>query len=239
VDLLTILNGIFSIIYVSISLIIAIHMILIYFKTKKNLLLLVGITWIGIVSPWFPSSVSFIVALFNEVGISRELYFIIGNIAAPILIIIWMLAFTEFFYKNRRTLLLIFSVIYGIIFESIFLYLLFTDPASIANFRPPTDVDYRGIFMVIAATVILYVLITGVIFSYNSIKTYDKETKIKGYFLLIAFISYGIGAFLDAAISAGIALLVITRLILISSAIEWSFGFMLPDVFKKRFLKEE
>jgi hypothetical protein len=237
-DLLTILNGTFSIIYVSISIIIAIHMILTYFKIGEKLLIFVGITWIGIVTPWLPSSISFIVALFNEVGIPRELYFIIGNIAAPAIIIIWMLAFTEFFYKDKKTILLTLAVVYGAVFEFVFLYILISDPVSIANFRPPIDVDYQGIFMIIAATIILYMLITGIIFSYNSIISYDRETKVKGYFLLVAFISYAVGAFLDAAISAGIVLLIITRLVLISSAIEWYFGFMLPGFLKKKFVEE-
>lgn len=214
-------------------------MIVTYFKKKLLVLLLVGITWIGIVTPWFPTTVSFLVALFNEVGISRELYILIGNISGPFIVIIWMYGFTEFFYKNKRTILMIFALIYAIIFETIFLYLFITEPASIANYKPPLDIDYRGIYMIVAATVIIYMLTTGLIFSYNSIKTYDKETRLKGYFLLVAFISYAVGAFLDAAVSAGITLLIITRSILILAGIMWYVGFLLPDAIKNRLLKEE
>ncbi|TXT57960.1 MAG: conserved membrane protein of unknown function [Promethearchaeota archaeon] len=238
-DLLTILNGVFALIYVGLSLLIGLHMIVTYFKKKLLVLLLVGITWIGIVTPWFPTTVSFLVALFNEVGISRELYILIGNISGPFIVIIWMYGFTEFFYKNKRTILMIFALIYAIIFETIFLYLFITEPASIANYKPPLDIDYRGIYMIVAATVIIYMLTTGLIFSYNSIKTYDKETRLKGYFLLVAFISYAVGAFLDAAVSAGITLLIITRSILILAGIMWYVGFLLPDAIKNRLLKEE
>jgi len=65
-DAFTILNGTLSIIYVFISILVGGTMIAAYFKKKEKLLLLVGLTWIGLVMPWYPSSVSFIVALFNN-----------------------------------------------------------------------------------------------------------------------------------------------------------------------------
>ncbi len=234
------LNGIFSIIYVSISLIIAIKMIITHFKTKETLLLLVGLTWVGIVSPWFPSVISFLVSLINGVGIPETLYYIIGNVSAPFILIVWMIAFTEFFYTDKRNLLLGGSVIYGIVFEVVFFSLLAMGPQYIAHFNPPIDVEYQGLFLIFAASIILIMTTTGIIFSYKSIIVFDPETKIKGYFLLVAFISYAIGAFLDAAVEGGgYTLLIITRLILISSAIEWYMGFMLPEKVKNLLIKEK
>jgi len=239
-DPITITNGIFVTIYVAISLIIGGKMIATYLKTRERLLLLVGLTWIGIVSPWYPAVISFFVAFFNDVGILPEAYYIIGNISAPAILIIWIFAFTEFFYKNRRKLLLVASIIYSIAFEVVFFGLLIFAPGEIANFNPPIDVEYKGIFMIFAASVIVIMTTTGIIFSYKSIIVFDPETKLKGYFLLVAFISYAIGAFLDAAVEGGgPLLLVITRLILISSSIEWYCGFMLPEWVKGLFIKEE
>mgnify|MGYP006278409447 CR=1 FL=1 len=239
-DPIIITNGIFVTIYVAISLIIGGKMIATYFKTKEQLLLLVGLTWIGIVSPWYPAVISFFVAFFNDVGIDPVAYYIIGNVSAPAILIIWMYAFTEFFYKNRRKILLGAAIIYSIAFEIIFFVLLAMGPEFIANFNAPIDVEYKGIFMIVAASVIIIMTTTGIIFSYKSIVVFDPETKLKGYFLLVAFISYAIGAFLDAAVEGGgYFLLIITRLILISSAIEWYCGFMLPDWVKRLFIKED
>lgn len=238
-DPFIITNGILVTIYVAISLIIAGKMIYSYFKVKERLLLLVGLTWIGIVSPWYPSVISFFVALVNDVGIPEELYYIIGNVAAPAILIVWMIAFTDFFYTNRRKIIIAGAIIYSIIFEVVFFTLLAMGPEFIAIFNPPIDVEYRGLFMFFAASIIGIMTATGIIFSYKSIVVIDPETKLKGYFLLVAFISYAVGAFLDAVIEGGGYLfLIVTRLILISSAIEWYFGFILPERVKRLFIKE-
>ncbi|MBD3198216.1 MAG: hypothetical protein GF317_24415 [Candidatus Lokiarchaeota archaeon] len=236
-DPFEIVNGTFSLIFVVISVVIGITMILTYFKSNDKLLLLVGITWIGIVSPWYPSTISFLVALINDVGISRELYFLLGNVAAPVFIFIWLFAFTEFFYRKKRKIILLFGVVYGIIFEVIFLYLLIFDPSSIGTYTPPIDVDYEGIYMILALSIIIILLTTGIKFSYESIKARRKDLQLKGKFLLIAFISYGIGAILDAVVHQSLVLLIITRIILILAAVEWYFGFILPDWLKEKLIK--
>lgn len=234
-DAFTILNGSLSILYVLISVMVGLTMIAAYFKQKERLLLLVGFTWIGIVSPWYPSSVSFIVALFNNgVGIPALAYHIIGNITAPIFILIWLIAFTEFFFIQYKKFILGAGVIYGIVFEIILITLLIQGPETIGDFFPPIDIDYKGIYLILALSIIAILSSTGIYFSYQSIKTEKRKTKIKGYFLLAAFISYTIGAILDAAIQQNYLFLIITRLILISSAIEWYFGFIMPKFLEKR-----
>ncbi|TFF93870.1 MAG: hypothetical protein EU543_02595 [Promethearchaeota archaeon] len=234
-DAFTILNGTFSIIYVFISILVGGTMIAAYFKNKEKLLLLVGLTWIGLVMPWYPSSVSFIVALFNNgVGISEIAYYLIGNVAAPIFILIWLMAFTEFFFIEKRKYILVGGLVYAILFEAIFLALLILNPSGISDFEPPINVDYKGLYLILALSVIVIISTTGLYFSYRSIKTEKKKTRIKGYFLLAAFVSYTIGAILDAAIARDYLLLIIARIILITGAIEWYFGFIMPKFLQKR-----
>ena len=71
-------------------------------------------------------------------------------------------------------------------------------------------------------------LVTGILFSKESMKVKDPLIKLKGKFLLVAFISFTIGALLDALLAFTPLNLVIVRLILISSAIEYYFGFFVP-----------
>ena len=80
-------------------------------------------------------------------------------------------------------------------------------------------------------------LIPGILIARESLKSEDREIKLKGRFLLIAFISWTIGALMDAALDPNIITLTIARLILISSAIEFYCGFLLPERIKKIFLK--
>jgi len=144
------------------------------------------------------------------------------------------MAFTEFFFKQKRKLLLGGGLVYVILFEVIFLTLLILNPSGIADFEPPINVDYKGLYLILALSVIVIISTTGLYFSYRSIKTEKKKTTIKGYFLLAAFISYTIGAILDAAIARGYLLLIIARIILITGAIEWYFGFIMPKFLQKR-----
>ena len=70
---LDILNGVFSLIFVVISLFIGLVILTRYFKYKERIYFLVGATWIFISEPWWPSCVSFLVALSNGVGILPNL----------------------------------------------------------------------------------------------------------------------------------------------------------------------
>jgi hypothetical protein len=211
-----------------------------YFKYKEKLLILVGITWIGIVSPWIPSSLSFLIALVNNVGLTAEWYFIIGNASAPIIIFIWMLAFTKFLYKEKQKLILGATVIYSLVFEVLFFIFLVTNPLLIGHYDPPVDVDYRFPFILLVASVIVIIFITGVLFARESLKAPSPELQLKGKFLLAAFISYVIGAILDAIIplsEISVFIIPITRIILITASIEWYFGFILPERVKNIFIK--
>ena len=63
-----------------------------YFEHKNITLLLVGLTWIGISSPWWPSTVSFLVILITNRGISLQLFLFLGNFFIPIAILLWIIA---------------------------------------------------------------------------------------------------------------------------------------------------
>jgi len=80
-------------------------------------------------------------------------------------------------------------------------------------------------------------MITGILFARESLRSESLEMKIKGKFLIIAFLSFTIGAFLDSLILRGAFTVILTRLILISASIEFYFGFILPNWVKKIFIK--
>ena len=53
-ELVDLLQGSFSLIFVLISLSIGFSILFKYFKYKSRLYILVGISWIGVANPWFP-----------------------------------------------------------------------------------------------------------------------------------------------------------------------------------------
>jgi len=84
---------------------------------------------------------------------------------------------------------------------------------------------------------ILIFIITGIHFSLASLKSKNLEVKLKGKFLLLAFISFTIGASIEVLVHLNSFTVIITRSILISNAIEFYLGFIMPEWMKKSLLK--
>ncbi|MHA1931977.1 MAG: hypothetical protein ACW96X_05515 [Promethearchaeota archaeon] len=236
---LDIINGIFSFIFVIISLVVGFLILLRYFKYKEKIYFLVGVTWILISEPWWPSSLSFLVSLSNGSGLPPTIYFLIGNTLVPLAIAFWLLAFTEFLYTEKRKLIFLIFVIIGIIFEILFFTLLFINPVLIGHLNPPVDVSYNFFIMIFLLIFILIVVISGFLFARLSLKSDDPEVKLKGKLLIIAYSAFLIGALLDSSIRLNELGIIFVRLILIASAIFWYGGFLLPHWMKKLFLKQK
>jgi len=232
------LNGVFSVIFVAISLLVGFTILSRYFKYKERVYFLVGSTWVLISSPWWPSSLSFLVALSNGVGITEEAYFLIGNILVPVAVALWLLAFTEFLYTEKRKLILSIFAIIGVIFEVLFLIILFLNPDFIGELNI-VDVNYKSFIMIFLIFFLLIIVVTGLLFANLSLKSEDPEVKLKGKLLVIAYITFSVGALLDSSIPLNEALIIITRLILIVSAFFWYAGFLLPKWLKKYLLKKK
>jgi len=238
-DPLDILNGIFSFMFVVISLVVGVLILLRYLRYKEKIYFLVGATWILISEPWWPSSLSFLVSLSNGVGLTPSLYFLIGNTLIPLAIILWLLAFTDFLFTEKRKMILLIFIIIGIIFEVIFYTFLFINPVLIGTSNSPVDVSYSFFIIIFLVFFILTVVISGLLFARLSLKSDDPEVKLKGKLLVIAFIAFFVGALLDSSISLNEVGIIFVRLILIASAIFWYGGFLLPHWMKKLFLKQK
>ena len=112
--------------------------------------------------------------------------------------------------------------------------------ALIGTFPAPFHARYTLFIRIMMSFYAGLALITGVIFAVKTIKAgTSPEMKLRGNFLLIAFPSFAIGAFLDVFVPLTPITVVIIRLILISSAIEFYCGFSLPNILRKLFLKQE
>jgi hypothetical protein len=236
---LDILNGIFSFIFVVISLVVGALILLRYFRYKEKIYFLVGSTWILISEPWWPSSLSFLVALSNGVGLPSNIYFIVGNLLIPLAIIIWLLAFTDFLLTEKRKLILLIFTIIGIIFEILFFTFLFINPVLIGTLNTPVDASFSFLIIIFLVIFILIIVISGLFFARLSLKSDDPEVKLKGKLLMFAYIAFFVGALLDSSIRLNELGVILVRLILVASAIFWYGGFLLPNWMKKVFLKHK
>lgn len=90
---------------------------------------------------------------------------------------------------------------------------------------------------------IIIVLITGLLFAAQTLRSESSEIKLKGRLLMLAFICFAIGGFFDTIFSILLdipieVLMPIARTIMIASSILFYFGYTLPGWLKRLFLKE-
>ncbi|MHA1274546.1 MAG: hypothetical protein ACTSQJ_17065 [Promethearchaeota archaeon] len=236
--LINVLQGFFSLIFVIISVIVGLKIISKYFEYRKHELLLVGIAWIGMANPWMPDSINFILLIMNKPFLSDIAYFIIGNAFLPIFILLWLYAFTELLHMEKRRLVLIIALILSVIFEIVFFTFIALNRLDLIGKRlGPFYYEFSDFIYIFLISCISVVLITGLLFARESMKSEKLEIKLKGKLLLCAFLLFTAGALLDASPILTEFTVVLTRVILISSALFFYSGFILPNWIKNLFLK--
>jgi hypothetical protein len=233
---LDLINGLFSIIFVAISTLVGFTIASKYIKSKIRTLLFIGIAWILIVSPWWPSSASVILALATGEGLSLEMYLLLGNLFTPVFMFFLVAAFTEIYYNDKQKIILIIFAIIGILIEIYLVYFIIVDPCVLGELQGIVDIEFRGLLRIYLLIDILLVLVLGFLIALNSLRTETPEIKLRGKFLMLAFISWTVGAIADASLPLNFITLTIIRIVLITSAIEFYIGFILPDWIKKHFL---
>ena len=231
------LQGIFGLIFVIISLFIGILILSKYFKYHRKELILVGFSWMGMSLPWLGDAVNFIVILTTGEAITPQFSFLISFAALPIVVLCWLAAFSELTSNKHKFLILTIYGIIGAVFEVVFLYFLFTDVTLLGTYSGPFQVEFTPFLQLYLLFNILIVLITGFMFSRESLMSSNVEIKLKGKFLLLAFVTFIIGALLETSIPFTAISVVITRVILTLSALLFYLGFILPEFIKNKLLK--
>jgi len=249
-ELVDILQGSFSLIFVIISIVIGITILTKYFDQKNRLYILVGISWIGVANPWIPDSISFLMNIFVQQSLQVEWYFIIGNCFLPIALLTWFTAYTDMIKKKVQKKVLIITAALSILFEVVFFSLFFIDIDLIGVINPlrPFTVDFGIFITVYLLIVILAMVITGVLFAQKSIKADVREVRLKSKLLRAAFITFAVAAILDSLLGTIFEdpsdpllaiMVVVVRILLIVSALEFYGGFLLPRWMKEIFMKKE
>ena len=248
-DIVDILQGSLSLIFVIISFIIGFTIISKYGKNKNRLYILVGLTWFMLSTLWLPEAISFLMSLFIQQTLAIEFYFILGNVFVPIAVFTWVYAYTDMISKDKQKLILILVLIFGIVFEVLFFYNFFLDINLIGVISPlrPFSADLGYFLAILLLISFLILFVTGFKFARKSIKSENKDVRLKGELLQFAFVAFTIAAVLEKtarSILLGIVFtdptnpvlsiaLVVDRLLLILSAIAFLGGFLLPNWMKK------
>jgi len=227
--------------FVLISTVLGVIIVLKYFKAQKRELLLVGVTWILLVSPYWPDAINFVLVLMYLSLLDVVIYFFLANALIPIMHITWIIAFSDLVIKknkNKKLVLIIFTA-EAIIFEVFFLYYLGIDPSLIGTQKGPFYVEWTDFVVFYLLFSILIFLITGIMFARKCLEVARKDIRLKGKFLMIAFVTFVIGTFIDAIGSLTEITLVLARTFVIIAAFMFYIGFTLPTFIKNLFLESE
>ena len=252
-DVVDILQGSLSLIFVLISFFIGVTIIFKYGKNRNRLYFLVGFYWLALSTLWLPEASSFLMSLFIQRTLDIGWYLIIGNVFVPVALICWVIAYTDMINKEKQKLAVALILIFSIVFEGLFFYHFFLDINLVGEIHPlrPFSADLGYFLAILLLISFLILFVTGFKFARKSIKSEIKEVRLKGKLLQFAFIAFTIAAviektarsiligtvFPDPTILFFSVMLVVVRLLLISSAIAFYGGFLLPDWMKKIFTK--
>ncbi|TFG01326.1 MAG: hypothetical protein EU539_14180 [Promethearchaeota archaeon] len=234
-----IFTAFFSFVFVSISWIFSISMISKYFKYKTRQFLYVAVAWIGVASPWTSDAISLIMILIIGVPLNLYAKVIIELPFIPIAIYFWLETFTDIkFTQYRKSILNTFLIITAI-FETFFFMAIFMNFELIGAPVPPIGIVYTPIIYAFLMTFLGVFVITGILFAKETLESENKEMVLKGKFLILAFLSYMTGIFLEIILPPIPLLVILIKLVLISSAVEYYTGFILPNFVKELISKKK
>jgi len=155
--------------------------------------------------------------------------------------------------KEKQKLAVYLILILSIVFEIIFFTLFFLDISLIGVYTTLFSADL-GIFLIISLFItMLIMLTTGLKFAAKSIRSEDKDVRLKGKLLRGAFIAFTIAALLEKSARSIMlgsifqdpndplltVMLAIVRVLLVLSAFAFYGGFLLPRWIKEIFTKKE
>lgn len=232
--------GSFTLLSVIISTILGILIALKYRKYGKVDYLAVGVTWILLASPYWSDAIQFISVVINGIQIPTNLYFFLANAFIAPMYITWIFALTNIlFIKRKKILLIIFSII-AAVFETMFLIVFFIDSNLIGDQKSAFVVEWAIWIQIYLLISIALLLITGFLFARATLKAGKAEVRIKGIFLMIAFVSFTVATVIDVigADSPTEITIMLARTFLIISSLCFYIGYTLPKFVKTLFIKE-
>jgi hypothetical protein len=237
---LQIMLNVFSLIFVVVNLLVGARIVSKYFELRNKVFIYIGCAWIGIAFPWLPEIFNLIFRLINLQAndlFLLVLYAIVNLILIPPFVILWILALNKLTAISDifKKILLLSAIILSVIFELfILIFLSINSPlvGTVSETRAYT-VNWSAYINLLLIVLLVFILLTGLIFGKESLDSNDTIVNLKGKFLLLAFVLFAIAAALDSIFtvqtSHGIILKIIARIMLMVSSIQFYIGFIMPE----------
>jgi hypothetical protein len=229
--------GITTLIYVIVTLFISGKMIYRGIKVEMKTISYVGFSYIGVASCWFGVALNFLTIILLNTLPPWELHFFVHGGIVTIALIFWVIAMSELLTmsKNKQIIIKRAAIIIGVLIEIIYIIIIFTKMSWLGTPVAPIQIVYGPFsYGYLMADLIIF-LFFGFWFVKESLKADDPKIKLKGKFLASSFIVFTIASVLEVFVKE-IWIFVIARIIVMSSAILFYIGFLLPTKIEKFFL---
>ena len=242
--LMEFLDGSFCLLYVIIVTVLGIKIMSKYFEHKRLELMIAGLASIfGFAGPFWGNAASIITYALFDYMFEFNLIVSLGAIFSSLGLLLLALLLTHFVHPRlKKIIILIFSTI-CILYIIFIIYSLIIDPTLLGT---TTEIDkfcrhcyepsiYINIYSLFAFISIFVVFST---FFMHCQKSEDPKIRWQGRFILIFLISYISALLLEYNATTSI-ILILVRLLLISSAVEFYLGFFLPEWVARRLIKQD
>lgn len=230
-------HGISAIIMILISVVIGIRILYTYYKYRDKTHITVGLTYFFLLSPYWGGAISFIGVLVANYALDVEVYLFLSSAFLPIALLSWIYSVANLIYKKYKLTLILVYLALSFIFEILLIFFLLTDYTLVGEQTTEINIISNEFLLIFQVITIISMEATGIHFSLLSIKSTDPKVKLKGRFLLTAWLLILVSVALDAVLTTDWLLMLIIRIILVSGVIFYYLGFFLPESIANKILK--
>jgi len=231
--------GIFTLIYIIVTLLVALKMIAKYFEVKEKIFLYAGIAYLGAAIPWMGVALNFISIVFFDTIPSMELHFFVHGAILPFTLWLWIV--TNLKLSNvkpkKQKIIIGISFVIAIIFQIIYISIIFTDTKILGTLINEIQVDYAPFSELYLLIMAIIMISLGFKIGLRSMKSDIKRVRLKGKLIVYSFILATFTFVLEIFVPI-IAIIILARILVVFTAILFYGGFVLPKWMENLFLKE-
>jgi hypothetical protein len=233
------IQGIATLIYLGICIIIALKFLKAYLQYHEKPFLYAGCTFICITATWSGHGLNFLSVLLFNVIPPNEVYFLMHGGTTALGLFCWIMTITDLtnIEKRKRKIIHIFSGIICLIIQIIYISIIFTDTRLLGYLIAPTQMVYTLISQVYLGFILIMFEILGLWLVKASLQSEVAKNRLKGKLLFVSFMLFLFGCILEIFFKL-IQILIIARILVLISALFFYFGFILPKWIQKIFEKD-
>ena len=232
--------GIFTLIYIIVTWLIALKMIAKYFEIKEKIFLYAGTAYSGAAIPWTGVALNFISIVFFDTIPSMELHFFVHGVIPPFTLWLWIV--TNLKLSNvkpkKQKIIIGISFVITIIFQIIYISIIFTDTTILGTLINEIQVDYAPFSELYLLIMAIIMISLGIRLGLRSMKSDIKRVRLKGKLIVYSFILATFTFALEIFVPI-ITIIILARFLVAFTSILFYGGFVLPKWMEKLLLKEE